>query len=1785
MKKSMRYMAKMAQWTLGAMATLLVAVGCSDFSMEEGVVGNGGDGSATPPAHSADINPSVGNMTTAMPAHAKGRLSTRALINDGSTVSFMANFLRADEDVDSNPVNPSDRNRGLYTFNNHDTRYEGSVNWEKAALVEGTIMASPDNDEDNIRSAFLEPAQSYKMRVVGTHDELGNQVIDTVDIYHTRMVSWYPMNCYVPRTSLGTAANVLFDENYDEVGIPMMVDTDGNGSEENVVAIQFRGLNGKTDIMMSDVREAQHWHINNGTHRSDFMPDDVNKEGPSIYKEPFGRFSQEAIPGVQEAIDYDNVFTYKHYLSAVRIFAYADQSPQNLSMWGQLEKVFITDQPTSVKVWLPDEENEYGGAFDWDGYGNFEADYKPIFGESDTSGEMPETVEYPITLLNTSSAEQVYLGYALVQPDRDVSIQLHTTSGVYSVTVPVEYLSVSDEDGVADRVFQAGYIYNIHLNLKTMGSISALLEYDNGERYYDLTRLQTYATPDQEDESLAGSVSVYKHANCYICSPNHTFVTDKDGNQMLDEGGNPMYYDGYCFSATIAGNGLGGILSYGSLEMYPTTAELKPVSAHLLWESDFGLITQVELLFGYVRFKVPDRSKEGNAVIAVYDSKGEVLWSWHIWITDPPQEQVFVGDGGNEIVMLDRNLGATSDKWITGNPDSALETYGLYYQWGRKDPSMAPLTYDYIPITLVTAPYWDYSSRERRAAEVVQLPRPTLEDGVKNPMFLILPSEQTETYIYNWTYKSYDFLWGYLPDEGTMTKTIYDPCPFGYRVPLSEMDTIFAADQYSSFSTPNANEYGQKFTNNGQTFYFPYAGYKGVDVGLQSLVMAWNYVGEKGDYMSATVSKNTNNKYNHRSRVYISRSNNWKEINVGSYYSYRTSDYTNRRTAGSVRCVKNVVVGVMDLHIEPNKPSVVINDEVEIIMSGNSSESRIISATLEVKNLTTGTTKVIYKTPNGTDESSSSHWNRTVTFNTGDEGGEFYSPMGYRFSLTCINNLGVSKTVTTAVAYHSLDIDLASKWEAAERSETSLVNTNIVRYIHILASETPSKVEILYNDGTRDRVVDITSTGFASTLPNNGGYVANREYVAQMNFATTGKHDVTVRVTCGLPDAHIITKQTSVMVAEPLDVTLTPAGRYFWASDDEDNPYVPVSVQYFTRTINADKRADRPDDTPKIIGQSLSFTDNVSAPVQVEIPLDESRADWAVSEGSAVVQLDSRGTLNNTITFSATDASGAAESIEAKVGLLHLEDDEFPSVVTLGHEHFLHFHLHGGGEPTSVMLNGVPMELEIDHSNHTTYIHDGTWHLARTFNSLGAHTLELVVTLQDEQGNDVVLPTKTFTIMVYNAPTIELELSPLRLWRRDLEGGESVNLQWRVSSNNADVVRRVVTTIDGVESAAHSVYANNSGSAEHSADLNAELRSNTDGRAEVVVTSTEVLGTVHSEEKAVAIMEVEFAANWSDNARAGVAFERTLSVLGGEEPVAVSVGGVNFSKRSTNTTSDYYSDTTWAGSFNFAQGIYDNLPLVLTFADGATMTYNYAPVLNVVKPIDPITVTITTSTEIFHGAKSTGQINASASSPNGNLVEVRISDSAGNIIFEGNPNSGSWSNATLTGRLMANVRGLNEELTIYARDEYGMEATDTATVDIYYLVRQTNNTFVANGMYLMENRQYAGSYTYDNGNYVGATTTLSSNALFTFSSSTTSQKIRNTNSGHYAWGNSPSCTTTNSNNATTYTVQEYSSDYFRIYSGTRYWRMAGATSMGTQNRPSNEGATNLQWMIYRALVD
>ena len=108
-------------------------------------------------------------------------------------------------------------------------------------------------------------------------------------------------------------------------------------------------------------------------------------------------------------------------------------------------------------------------------------------------------------------------------------------------------------------------------------------------------------------------------------------------------------------------------------------------SVSVLWES-FGtsiaplvgdLIKSVSYADDYITFQTADTFKEGNAVVAAKDASGNILWSWHIWLTDQPEAHVYRNNAGT---MMDRNLGATS---ATPGEVGAL---GLLYQWGRKDP-------------------------------------------------------------------------------------------------------------------------------------------------------------------------------------------------------------------------------------------------------------------------------------------------------------------------------------------------------------------------------------------------------------------------------------------------------------------------------------------------------------------------------------------------------------------------------------------------------------------------------------------------------------------------------------------------------------------------------------------------------------------------------------------------------------------------------------------------------------------------------------------------------------------------------------------------------------------------------------------------------------------------------------------------------------------------------------------------------------------------------------------
>ena len=181
-------------------------------------------------------------------------------------------------------------------------------------------------------------------------------------------------------------------------------------------------------------------------------------------------------------------------------------------------------------------------------------------------------------------------------------------------------------------------------------------------------------------------------------------------------------------------------------------------SVEVLWES-FGtdempnvgdLIASVSYKNGYIRFSTPENFRDGNAVIAAKNSKGTILWSWHIWCAEEGwQEQVYPSNVG---IIMDRNLGATSA--VPGN----VGTLGLMYQWGRKDPFIGSSSIE-ESIPALSTGLWNVTS-DRVSQEATQ----------ENPM----------------TFYTGNGVWtkNHLPEGSwSMEKSFYDPCPLGWQVP------------------------------------------------------------------------------------------------------------------------------------------------------------------------------------------------------------------------------------------------------------------------------------------------------------------------------------------------------------------------------------------------------------------------------------------------------------------------------------------------------------------------------------------------------------------------------------------------------------------------------------------------------------------------------------------------------------------------------------------------------------------------------------------------------------------------------------------------------------------------------------------------------------------------------------------------------------------------------------------------------------------------------------------
>ena len=276
-----------------------------------------------------------------------------------------------------------------------------------------------------------------------------------------------------------------------------------------------------------------------------------------------------------------------------------------------------------------------------------------------------------------------------------------------------------------------------------------------------------------------------------------------------------------------------GLYKFKTVKGNSTTSVGSVASASILWET-FGtsispefcdLISGFCYKDGYIAFQTADTFKEGNAVIAAKDADGNILWSWHIWLTDQPQEHVYKNDAGT---MMDRNLGATS---ATKGEVGAL---GLLYQWGRKDPFLGSSSISSSTIAKSTIA-WP-SAVESNSSNG------TIEYATAHPTTFI-------------TYNRSNYDWYYTGDSSTdntrwttseAAKSIYDPCPAGWRVPDGGSNGIWSKAGFVTTTYDSTNG-GISFSiSSPSTTWYPVSGFRSLPYG------SFCGVGDYGYYWSAS---------------------------------------------------------------------------------------------------------------------------------------------------------------------------------------------------------------------------------------------------------------------------------------------------------------------------------------------------------------------------------------------------------------------------------------------------------------------------------------------------------------------------------------------------------------------------------------------------------------------------------------------------------------------------------------------------------------------------------------------------------------------------------------------------------------------------------------------------------------------------------------------------------------------------------------------------------------------
>lgn len=380
-----------------------------------------------------------------------------------------------------------------------------------------------------------------------------------------------------------------------------------------------------------------------------------------------------------------------------------------------------------------------------------------------------------------------------------------------------------------------------------------------------------------------GGIEVQNTANCYVVNaPGYYSLPLVYGNAIKNGSTNSSAYKSNATGSVLKNfiNHLGNAISDPYIA---NNSGCDPSKAELVWQDAPSLVSDIRYNpdnnNGNISFKVDQATiRQGNAVIAIKDENDQILWSWHIWVTDEIMNEktptvtltnhdkntfqmVYIALGWCDACTINYAERICKVKFIAGNQSQIITIKQTaanlttrvgncpYYQWGRKDPfqpseggSTANKTwYDKDGTSFTTSPARRDLSRGAAC--------------IRN--YILNPNVMHSDY-----YADYDYnnLWDANNSTATSytnnspVKTIYDPCPFGFRLPAAKAFTGFTwtggQSNGSNLVYGSWSGDGWNFTVNGKIF-FPVTGMRDKTGNVIST--------SKGQYWTAAPALNQNN--------------------------------------------------------------------------------------------------------------------------------------------------------------------------------------------------------------------------------------------------------------------------------------------------------------------------------------------------------------------------------------------------------------------------------------------------------------------------------------------------------------------------------------------------------------------------------------------------------------------------------------------------------------------------------------------------------------------------------------------------------------------------------------------------------------------------------------------------------------------------------------------------------------------------------------------------------------